>query len=237
MTDYQRYAVYYAPHPQSDLGRFGNAWLGRDPLANIELARPALAGLKVNDVIAATTSPTRYGFHGTLKPPFTLKQGQSRSGLEAALEKLCADITPVTCGPLTLKSISGFLALIPTDPVAPLEHLAARMVRDLDDFRQPEDATAMNKRRAAGLSARQENYLVTWGYPYVMEDFRFHLTLSNKLAPKQLERFEASLASTAAPLCQTAFIIDDICLFGDPGDGKPFHLLRRFALNRSKMRQ
>lgn len=230
MTAYQRYALYYAPSAQSHLGRFGNGWLGRDPVTDVELARPFVAGLDADDVIAATKSPTRYGFHGTLKPPFALKDGQSLAELEAAVENLCADSAPVTCGPLELKSISRFLALVPTDPVAPLEHLAGRLVRDLDDFRAPEDTEAMSKRRAAGLTARQESYLVAWGYPYVMEEFRFHLTLSNKLEPDQLEQFEASLAPLIAPLCKTAFTIDDICLFGDPGDGKPFCLLKRFAL-------
>lgn len=230
MTDYHRYALYYAPTAQSDLGLFGNAWLGRDPVRDVELVRPEVDGLGPDEIIAATTSPTRYGFHGTLKPPFALKDGQTRAALEVAVENLCADIAPITCGPLMLKSISRFLALVPTDPVVALENLAGTLVRGLDDFRKPEDTTAMNKRRAVGLSARQESYLVAWGYPYVMEEFRFHLTLSNKLDPDQLERFEASLAPLVAPLCKTSFVVDDICLFGDPGGGKPFRLLRRFAL-------
>ena len=231
MTDYQRYALYYAPRGQSDLGRFGNHWLGRDPVADVTLPRLAVTGLDVDEVITATTSPTRYGFHGTLKPPFALKHGQDRSDLEAAVEILCANTAPVTCGPLTLKSIGQFLALVPTNPVAPLEKLAGTLVQGLDDFRQPEGAVAMNKRRAVGLTDRQESYLVTWGYPYVMAEFRFHLTLSNKLPSEQRDRFEASLAPMVAPLCETEFRIDDICLFGDSGAGKPFHLLRRFALS------
>ncbi|MBV16961.1 MAG: hypothetical protein CMO05_05725 [Thalassospira sp.] len=230
MTDYQRYALYYAPSAQSDLGQFGNAWLGRDPVTDDDLPRPAVLRIDADDVIAATTSPTRYGFHGTLKPPFAVKDGQSRAELETAVESLCAETAPITCGPLTLKSIGLFLALLPTEPVAPLENLAGMLVRSLDDFRKPEDVAAMNKRRAAGLTERQEDYLVAWGYPYVMEEFRFHLTLSNKLAPEQLARFEESLRPIIAPLCDAPFQIDDICLFGDPGNGKPFRLLKRFAL-------
>jgi hypothetical protein len=28
---------------------------------------------------------------------------------------------------------------------------------------------------------RQRNYLDRWGYPYVMEEFRFHMTLTGRL--------------------------------------------------------
>ncbi len=231
MTDqYQRYALYYAPEPQSALGQFGNAWLGRDPETGDVLSRPAISGLTGAEIMAVTTSPSRYGFHGTLKPPFALPSGMNRSDLEAAVSRLCTTITPVTCGPLFLKTIGRFLALVPTDPVVELTDLAATLVRELDDFRQPEDEVAMNKRRAVGLSDRQEAYLVRWGYPYVMDEFRFHLTLTNKLSDDQIDPFKVALSGLIAPLCQEPFTVREVCLFGDPGDQKPFRLLKRFPL-------
>ena len=119
---------------------------------------------------------------------------------------------------------------MPTEPLGDLGALAALLVRDLDDFRKPEDEAAMNKRRAVGLSDRQEANLVKWGYPYVMEEFRFHLTLTNKLEADQVAQFEKALAPVVAPVCTEPFEVADICLFGDPGDGKPFRFLQRFAL-------
>jgi len=230
MSDYQRYALYYAPSSQSALGRFGDTWLGRDAETGNDIAHLAIDGLDGGEIVAATTSPVRYGFHGTLKPPFALKDGQTRSGLEVAINDLAVRLTPVRCGPLTLKAIGRFLALVPTEPVGELGELAASLVRALDDFREPEDEAAMNKRRAVGLTDRQEACLVQWGYPYVMEEFRFHLTLTNKLDAEQAQRFETALRPVVAPLCQDPFIVSDICLFGDPGDGKPFRFLKRFSL-------
>ncbi|KJE36885.1 hypothetical protein UF64_01920 [Thalassospira sp. HJ] len=231
MTEhYQRYGIYYAPEPQSALGQFGNTWLGRDPESGDMLARPTVIGLSEADIAAGTTSPSRYGFHGTLKPPFALPGGIDRAGLEAALASLCQTIVPVTCGPLMLKSIGRFLALVPTEPVAPLADLAATLVRELDAFRQPEDEAAMNKRRSSGLTDRQEENLVRWGYPYVMEEFRFHLTLTNKLSDDQIKPFTNALADLVAPLCEAPFVVREVCLFGDPGDQKPFRLLKRFPL-------
>lgn len=233
MTDqYQRYALYYAPEPQSVLGQFGNAWLGRDPETGDLLPRPSVAGVTEAEIVAATTSPTRYGFHGTLKPPFALPDGTDCRDLEAAVSRVCKTISPVTCGPLILKAIGRFLALVPSDPVADLTDLAATLVRELDDFRLPEDNAAMNKRRSVGLTDRQDAYLVRWGYPYVMEEFRFHLTLTNKLSDDQIEPFRAVLSALVAPLCQTPFSVREVCLFGDPGDQKAFRLLKRFPLDR-----
>jgi hypothetical protein len=37
----------------------------------------------------------------------------------------------------------------------------------------------------AGLSARQAEHLTKWGYPYVFEDFRFHMTLTAGLGRGQ----------------------------------------------------
>lgn len=230
MTDYQRYAVYYAPQADSDLADFGNAWLGRDPATGREIARPDVAGLGRDEIASITVSPSRYGFHGTLKPPFALKDGQTRDQLENAIADYCATARPAICGPLILKSIESFIALVPTDPLDGLGDLASKLVRGLDGFRMPEDEAAMNRRRASGLSDRQEEYLVRWGYPYVIEEFRFHLTLTGKLDPDRMMRVRDALALIVAPLCDAPFTISDVCLFGDPGDGKPFDLLRRFAL-------
>ena len=231
MTDqYQRYALYYAPEPQSALGQFGNAWLGHDPETGNLLPRRTVAGLTEAEIVEATTSPSRYGFHGTLKPPFALPSGMDCSDLETAVSRLCEATAAVTCGHLVLKAIGRFLALVPTEPVGDLADLAVTLVRELDDFRQPEDEAALNKRRAVGLTDRQEAYLVRWGYPYVMEEFRFHLTLTNKLSDDQIDPFKAALSGSAAPLCKEPFIVREVCLFGDPGDQKPFKLVKRFPL-------
>src|SRR3546814_16854276 len=57
----------------------------------------------------------------------------------------------------------------------------ADCVRAFDRFRAPPSETALARRRAAGLSARQEANLQAWGYPYVMEDFRLHFTLTGRI--------------------------------------------------------
>jgi len=219
-----RYAVYWAPAPGSALHDFGASWLGRDAASGAEPPPPASAPA---DWRAATEDPRLYGFHGTLKAPFRLVGEEA--ALLAALEMFAAGRAPFEIPPLRLARLGRFLALIPSAPSPALMDLAADCVRDFDCFRAPAPPEELARRRAAGLGERQEANLVRWGYPHVMEDFRFHLTLSGKLDPATAERFEAVLAPLTAPFCAAPLRIDAVTLFEQPAPGAPMRATRRFA--------
>lgn len=233
MQDFTRYAVYYAPPAGSALAAFGNAWLGRDPESGAAIPRPALEELPAERIAAITRSPARYGFHGTLKPPFALADGADRPALEAAVEDLAAQLRPATAeGGLALHALGRFLALTPQGDGGAIQALAAEVVERLDPLRAPPDEGELTRRRRAGLSDRQEALLQRWGYPYVMEEFRFHLTLTDALEAAEQGAVAQALAPAVAPFAQGPFRLDALALFGDPGGGAPFQLLRRFALSR-----
>ncbi|SIO18104.1 DUF1045 domain-containing protein [Vannielia litorea] len=225
MAGYSRYAVYYAP-PEGPLAAFGAAWLGWDAVAGRAVAQPRVAGL---DMAALTAAPRKYGFHGTIKPPFRLVEGQGAEALAAALGALCATAAPVVLAGLRLARIGRFLALVPEGDAGPLAELAARVVAELDGFRAPAGAEELARRRGAGLTARQDALLLRWGYPYVQEEFRFHLTLSGKLEEPEAARAEAELAARLDGLLPRPFRIGSLCLFGEAEDGR-FHLIRREPL-------
>jgi putative phosphonate metabolism protein len=230
MSEFTRYAIYYAPPAQSDLADFARQWLGYDPETGQAVDRLAVAGLSDDEIVRQTGSPSRYGFHGTLKPPFALADGTNLGQLRDDVARLAASLAPVKCGPLTLHRLGRFLALVPTAPLDGLEKLAATLVTELDGYRAPEDEKGLARRRAAGLSARQDALLLEWGYPYVLDEFRFHLTLSEKLPEWDIERFVNALSPHVAPFTKAPFEIDEICLFGDPGEGRPFRVIERFRL-------
>ncbi len=225
MIEYSRFAVYYAPEP-GPLADFAAAWLGWDPVAAAPVAHPDLPGLPI-PLEAITATPRKYGFHGTLKPPFRLSG--SRAALEADLAALAARTAPAEMPGLEPGRIGTFLALTPTGDTAPLAALAAACVRDLDPHRAPLTEADLARRRKARLTPRQEEHLTRWGYPYVMEDFRFHLTLSGKLSPEAAGATIDALRPVLAPLLPVPFRIDALCLFGEAEDGR-FHLLHRYAL-------
>ena len=62
------------------------------------------------------------------------------------------------------------------------------------------------------------------------DQFRFHLTLTSALPAETLAATAAALAPHVAPLCRDPLPVREIAIFGDPGGGAPFRLLRRLPL-------
>lgn len=228
MWDFRRYAIYYAPEP-GPLAEFGAAWLGWDPAAGAEAAHPQVAALP-RPVAELTETPRKYGFHGTIKPPFRLAEGQSVEALHAAAQALCARLAPVTLHGLHLSRLGAFLALTPRGDASALAALAAKVVQALDAFRAPPSEAEIGRRNPDKLSPAQRALMEKWGYPYVFDEFRFHLTLTGKLDSAEAEAVEAALAPVVAPLLPVPFRIGSLCLFGEAEDGR-FHLLHRYTLS------
>jgi len=217
-----RYALYYAPLPDSLLGQRGATWLGRDAVSGQALAQPVTGSLSAERFSQLTTTPARYGWHATLKAPFTLVDGVGKAELIAATRALARRFTPFAV-PLRIEPLAGFLALRPTAEPARLAELAAACVVGLAPLAQLPDA-ADQARRAAGLGTRERELLARWGYPYVFEHYRFHMTLSDHLdGGSEAERL-AVLAETHFAGALTAEI-DGIALFVEPAPGMPFRYL------------
>lgn len=225
MQNYSRYAVYYAPRP-GPLAEFAAAWLGWDPAGGSTVPHPQLQGLP-RPVAEITETPRKYGFHGTLKPPMRLTG--SVDALHEDLSALAARLAPVGLPGLALTRIGSFLALTIEGNAAPLARLAAEVVEALDPHRAPPSEAELERRRRARLSPAQEDNLARWGYPYVMAEFKFHLTLTGKLAFGEAEKVAEVLQPVLAPLLPQPFEVPDLCLFGEAEDGR-FHLLHRYAL-------
>ena len=227
MPAFTRFAVYYAPEP-GPLADFGAAWLGWDAAAGSARAHPDIAGLP-RPAAEITQTPRKYGFHGTIKPPFRLAPGSTPETLAADLSAFCAAQAPVTLESLALTRIGSFLALTPTGDCSALSHLAAETVATLDRHRAPPSDAELSRRRGNGLTPSQEENLARWGYPYVMEEFRFHLTLTGRLSAGEARTVIAALEPALAPLLPRPFEISSLCLFGEAPDGR-FHLLSRHKL-------
>ncbi len=229
MTRFARYGIYWMPKAGSALDTFGAAWFGRDAQA-IPRARLVVEGLDPAQVAEITATPQRYGFHGTLKPPFRLAEGTDQGGLEDAIASFAHGRAAFGIGKLELRRLGGFLALVPGGPQPDLSRLAADVVTRLDGFRAPPAQAELDRRRANGLTARQEALLGQWGYPFVMDEFRFHLTLTGRLEGDRLDRTQAALESVVATAIADPVHIDQICLVGEREDGV-FQLLQRFPLS------
>lgn len=222
MSSHIRFAIYYLP-PEGALAQFGAQWLGWDCLTGESALQPDLP--KIAD---ATEAPRKYGFHATLKPPFRLATGATTDALQSALAQLTASQSPVVLEGLTLDRLGNFLALRPVGDTTALNALAGECVTALDRFRTPPEPAELTRRRKSGLSPRQDELLREWGYPYVLEEFRFHMTLTGSLADGDLTRFQGEIARRL-PALPRPYIIDNIALVGQRPDGM-FQLIQRYAL-------
>ena len=224
MDEFVRYALYLVP--EGPVGTFGENWLAWD-MARGE-ARP-VPGDAPEGWEAITAEPRRYGFHATVKPPFRLAEGRDVAGLMAAVGELCGTVAAFDGDGLRLASLDGFLALVPEGETGALDRFAARVVTELDGFRRPAGEEEIARRRKAGLTARQEDYLLRWGYPYVMEEFRAHFTLTGRLGPER-EVVMTHLASRLAGVPLRPFRVESLCLVGEQAKGG-FRLIHRYALS------
>lgn len=223
-----RYAVYYAPEPGSPLAEFGADWLGRDCATGNGRPLPAVPGVAPERFAAITESARGYGFHATLKAPFHLKQDRDLAALEEAAAAFAAERAPLDVR-LGLRSLGGFLALMLTPADHRVTALAAAVVERLDGFRALPGPAELTRRREAGLSPQQEALLQRWGYPYVMSEFRFHMTLTARL-PDGAERqaIVAALEPKVAAVTAGPVAIDAIALFVQQHKGAAFTMVRRF---------
>jgi len=223
-----RYAVYYAPSLGSELDAFGNSWLGRDPVCGRELSAPPLRAIDTQVWESVTGTPRKYGFHGTLKAPFELREGATAEELFEYAEAFAARQRCFSIKGLKLCDIGSFLALGPGDEHA-MDDLAEACLREFEPFRAEPSLADMERRRARGLSPRQERLLVRWGYPYVLEEFRFHLSLTGTIMDRGvLKKVKRQLMDMTAGLRAASHPVVDVCIFHQPDRQSPFLLVRRF---------
>lgn len=216
MADFVRYAVYWLPG--GPLSTWAEAWLGWQMATGTPLARPAIAGLPLPlpDLTAAATA---YGLHATIKPPFRLVPGRDEAAVCAAFAAFCTTERAVEAPGLRLTDLDGFLALTPDGDSAAVDALAGRAVEALDHFRAPPLQSEIDCRRDAGLTRRQETLLQRWGYPYVMEEFRFHVTLTGRVIAPDSARVQAVLGPLLAPLLSPHLRIAGLSLVGQMAQG------------------
>ncbi|MGR3491991.1 MAG: DUF1045 domain-containing protein [Shimia sp.] len=221
MTTYRRYAIFWVP--DGALFEQGSTWLGWDSRRGAEAQHPTIEGLA-----SATRTPRRYGFHATLKPPFRLAPGKTLEALRDAVHALARDSAPPHLTGLKLTESGQILTLRPAAPSPALQDLGDLAVRALDAFRAPPTEEETARRLSRSLSSRQKDHLREWGYPYVMEDFRPHLTLTGALTPDDRARFGQAALDHFPPV-HSPLTIETISLLGEAPD-KRFHVLEDIPL-------
>ncbi|WP_322045996.1 DUF1045 domain-containing protein [Paraburkholderia sp. J67] len=223
-----RFALYYAPPRDSVWWRAGCAWLGRDPESGETLAPPQPAEL-ARPLASLTVAPSRYGWHGTLVPPFRLADGVTPQAFVAATQAWAARRSrfEIAAEAATLGRFVAVRAATESGAQS-IQDLAADALRTLGSLRAAQTRAELAKRLDAPLTPRQRDYVETWGYPYVFDEFRFHMTLSDSLddAPTRAALTHAwnTQMRDAGPLP-----VNGAAIYVEPQPGAPFVLWQRVA--------
>jgi putative phosphonate metabolism protein len=229
--DEPRYAIYFVPPAHSGLYRFGAGFLAYDCYAGESLGQPADIRLAASEWQELTREPRKYGFHATLKAPFHLVPPFIEADLTAELVRFAGIPRTIPAIEPTIRSLAGFIAVVPDEPSMALDRLAADSVMAFDRFRRPLSLCERERRLGADLSDRQVENLDRWGYPYVFEDFRFHLTLTGAIGTDRRGAILALLQAhfdkvdDAGPLR-----ITQLALVRQDARSMPFRILRQAAL-------
>jgi len=226
MTD--RYAVYFSPSADSELGRFGETILCRT--ANSRRNKNASSSFENRDQwLRLTEKPAHYGFHATLKAPFELANGYNVEELIEAVSKFATNQTCIAIPSLYPRSIDGFMALTLDNKIEPLSRFALDCVETFEQFRRPLSEADLRRRKLHNLSNNQELLLKQYGYPYVADEFNFHLTLSGKLNEHD-ENYEAWVINEYDKHITDTPVLDHISIFTQATRQSPFEELAQFSL-------
>lgn len=233
----ERYAIYFTLAQNDPLYQLVVQWFGYDfyqgdkPAIKLDhhaLLKPLLPYSDYNAKAAL------YGFHATLKPPFRLKPGVSHKQLVKILKQFSKLHRPFSCSPLHVEQLGDFLALVPKQPCPRLNNLAKDCVQTFDVFRDELAIEEIQKRNPMSLSEEQRLMLKLWGYPYVLDEFRFHMTLTDKLTQQQIDKCKPLLESYLQPYTSRVLNVDQLSLCYQATEHSPFVVLETYSFKQKK---
>ncbi|ASC66066.1 hypothetical protein B9P52_18035 [Achromobacter denitrificans] len=226
-----RYALYLAP--TGPWREHGSRWLGR--CADTGEALPPLPGLP-GPAPEWTQAPRHYGLHATLKPPFRLRPGATPAELDAAARRLALGHAPFTLA-LECEPLRGFLAWriaeADREGRSRIQALADAAVRDLDPLRAPPTPEETARRQPQSLTPGQQAMLARWGYPYVLDTYTFHITLTGKLEGEALAQARAGIAAFADPLRGQPMSVPGLSVYVQATPGADFVAARHYGFDGS----
>ena len=226
-----RFAVYFAPPADSPWWQAGSQWLGRCAAGQPFKPMPAIKGFSEEAFRQVTAAPRRYGWHATLKAPFSLATGADAGHLRAALKTIATSSRTFAMPPLKVALLDDFLAIVPQTPSAAANALAARCVMELQPLAAPLSATELQRRRQAPLTPAQDALLERWGYPFVLDEYQLHCSLTGSLKhmnSQQVHNLQQGAQDWLGKLPPCNF--ESLALFVEPTQGADFVLQEHFRL-------
>lgn len=226
-----RYAICFVPAAQSMLYRYGSSILGYDCYSGAPVDFPHHFGKVAVNWNELSAPPRRHGFQATLKSPFRLSPSSTERQLADALQSFAGLGHAIHRFAPTVKLIDDFFAVVPLEAKAPLDGFAASCTMLFDAYRAPMSPKERAQRVALGLNRNQVQNLDRWGDPYALSEFRFHLTLTGRVAPSRRKAISAILLDGLERMgVEQSVAVDRLALLKQQSAEAPFRVVSESAL-------
>jgi hypothetical protein len=230
---FPRYAICFAPEQGSALEAVAHAWFGRDSSGTVIARQSAVAGVSRERIEQLTRMSASFGMHGTLKPPFELMPHATEKGLLTVAEVIAKSWAPFEIPPLELGEVGFIISLMPESSSTALENLATMCVRAFDGFRLPLSEAEEHAYKRRRLTVHQRQMLEHWGYPYVMEEFDFHLSMTDYVHDDtERAAIMKAVEAATAPVLHKPLIMRELTVFRQKAADAPMSIIARFPFGR-----
>ena len=237
MTNYKRVAIYFLPKKNSSLENFGKNLLGRDINKKKKISLTRRQKYFINrgftyfdELKDYCEEPAKYGFHATLKAPFRLKRNVKTKNFYDVISHIAAQHSRFKIKGLKIVYSKKFTFITSRKPNKLLINLENDLVKHLDTFRAELNKTEIKKRIPDSLTFKQNKYLKEWGYPFVFDQFKFHMTLMNQNNNKLSNKQKLELEKLIYKISNNVIEFNEISLLGENKNGY-FEEIKRFKLN------
>ena len=237
MTNYKRVAIYFLPKKNSSLENFGKNLLGRDINKKKKISLTRRQKYFINrgftyfdELKDYCEEPAKYGFHATLKAPFRLKRNVKTKNFYDVISHIAAQHSRFKIKGLKIVYSKKFTFITSRKPNKLLINLENDLVKHLDTFRAELNKTEIKKRIPDSLTFKQNKYLKEWGYPFVLDQFKFHMTLMNQNNNKLSNKQKLELEKLIYKISNNLLEFNEISLLGENKNGY-FEEIKRFKLN------
>jgi Protein of unknown function (DUF1045) len=220
----ERHAIYYVPAVATLWWKLGSQWLSNSPDGFDSI--PEFRGINRLRREQLIRKPAGYGWHATLVAPFHLRADRTQEEFSERLRTVAAQQRPFELK-VRVGLLSGFAAILPAPPsTGHIDRLASTAVTQFDEFRAPLTLNEYKRRRTSICDSREIEHLERWGYPYVFDRYRFHMTLTDQITPLEAKRVLTwwnKIVDRLGPLP-----IDEFSWCVEPQAGAPFAIRERF---------
>ena len=237
MTNYKRVAIYFLPKKNSSLENFGKNLLGRDINKKKKISLTRRQKYFINrgftyfdELKDYCEQPAKYGFHATLKAPFRLKRNVKTKNFYDVISHIAAQHSRFKIKGLKIVYSKKFTLITSRKPNKLLINLENDLVKHLDTFRAELNKTEIKKRIPDSLTFKQNKYLKEWGYPFVLDQYKFHMTLMNQNNNKLSNKQKLELEKLIYKISNNLLEFNEISLLGENKNGY-FEEIKRFKLN------